>query len=496
MGRPRGEAAVKPIHELAARDIAASVREGKLSAVEVVSAFIERIGRFEPKIKAFVSLRPEQALDEAKRIDDARARGEKLGPLAGVPVALKDNICTKGWETTCCSRILRNFKPPYDATVVENLRAAGAIVIGKANMDEFAFGSSTENSCCGPSRNPWNVERVPGGSSGGSAAAVSARFAPLALGSDTGGSVRQPAGFCGIVAAKPSYGRVSRCGLIAFGSSLDQISPFATDAADLALLLRVMAGYDRRDSTSVNAPVPDYLAEFEKPVGRMRLGVAKEYLSEGVEPGTRQRIAEAADTFRSLGFDVVEISLPHTPWSVAVYYVVATAEASSNLARFDGVHYGHRTAEKVGLVDLYSQSREEGFGPEVKRRIMLGTYVLSSGYYDAYYLKGLKVRRLMKQDFDRAFEQVDAVICPTSPTTAFKIGERAMDPLAMYLADIFTIPANMAGIPGVSIPCGFDEKNLPVGMQIMAPIFEEARLLRIAHAFQQATDFHLRRPEL
>ncbi|HUU43424.1 MAG TPA: amidase family protein, partial [Planctomycetota bacterium] len=356
--------------------------------------------------------------------------------------------------------------------------------------------SSTESSARGATHNPWALDRVPGGSSGGSAAALAAGMTPLAVGSSTGGSVRQPAGFCGVVGLKPTYGRVSRYGLIAFGSSLDQVCPLARDARDTALLLGVLAGHDPRDSTSIDAPVDDYLAALDAPPDELTLGVPAEYFGEGIEPDVAKRTTEAIDVFRTLGFNVVDVSLPHTKYGVSAYYVVATAEASSNLARFDGVHYGHRTARKTDLVDLYAVSREEGFGDEVKRRVMLGTYALSSGYYDAYYLKALKVRRLMKEDFDRAWEQVDAVVCPTSPTTAFRLGERVDDPLSMYLADVFTISANMAGIPGISLPCGFDRNGLPVGLQVLGPNLAESRLLRIAHAFGRETDFHLSRPTL
>ena len=499
---------MKPVHAQTACELLEAQDSRRLSAVDIVRESLDRIERLDGSVKAFVSVRGEEALREARSIDERRSRGETLGVLAGIPIALKDNICTHGWETTCCSKILEHFKPPYDATVVEKLRAADAILLGKTNMDEFAFGSSTENSAFFTTRNPWDLERVPGGSSGGSAAAVSAGFVPLAFGSETGGSVRQPAGFCGVVGLKPTYGLVSRYGLIAFGSSLDQISPFAHDVGDVALLTGVVAGHDVRDSTSIDAPVPDYRKELDRPAaksptrqsrhddGTMRLGIAREYFGEGIEPDVRKCIELAVEVFRKLDFDIVDISLPHTQYAVAVYYVAATAEASSNLARFDGVHYGHRTSRKTDMVDMYSVSRQEGFGDEAKRRIMLGTYALSRGYYDAYYLKALKVRRLMKEDFDRAWERVDAVLCPTSPTTAFKVGERADDPLAMYLSDIFTIPANMAGIPGISIPCGFDGRGLPVGLQIMTPGLEESRLFRIAGAFQQATDFHLSRPEL
>ncbi len=485
---------MKPVHEMTACEMLEALRRRELSALDLARACLERIGRLDGKVKAFISVRPDEALARAKSVDDRRARGDALGPLAGLPVAVKDNICTRGWETTCASKILRHFKPPYDAAVIERLAAADAIVLGKANLDEFAFGSSTENSAFFPTHNPWDLTRVPGGSSGGSIAAVAAGMAPLALGSETGGSVRQPASFCGVTGLKPTYGRVSRYGLIAFGSSLDQVAPCARDARDVALLLGAIAGHDRRDSTSSPADVPDYLAALDQPLGRMRLGIPREYFIPGLATDVEARVREAAETFRSLGCEVRDISLSDPKYGVSAYYVIATAEASSNLARFDGVHYGHRTAEKTDLVGLYARTREEGFGDEVKRRIMLGTYALSSGYYDAYYLKAAKVRRLVAEGFRRAFEEVDAVLCPTSPTTAFKAGERTEDPLEMYLADIFTIPANMAGIPGISIPCGFDGQGLPVGLQLMAPALEESRLLRLAHAYQSATDYHLRRP--
>ena len=487
---------MKPILEQTACELLQAQSDGTLSAVRIVRACLDRIEAVDAKVKAFLSVRGEAALERAESIDKRRNAGEPLGPLAGLPVAIKDNICTLGWETTCASRILERFKPPYDATVVEKLHAADAILLGKTNMDEFAFGSSTETSASGATCNPWDLARVPGGSSGGSAAAVAASMTPLAVGSSTGGSVRQPAGFCGVAGLKPTYGRVSRYGLIAFGSSLDQVCPIARDAGDLALLLGVLSGYDRRDSTAVDAPVPDYAAALDEDAGDMTLGIPKEYFGEGIEPDVAKRIDEAVAVFRKIGFKTVEVSLPHTKYAVSAYYVVATAEASSNLARFDGVHYGHRTDKKTELIDLYAQSREEGFGDEAKRRIMLGTYALSSGYYDAYYLKALKVRRLMKEDFDRAWDAVDAVLCPTSPTTAFRIGERTDDPLSMYLADVFTISANMAGIPGVSIPCGFDGKGLPVGLQALGPNLAESRLLRIVDAFQRETDFHLSRPGL
>jgi aspartyl-tRNA(Asn)/glutamyl-tRNA(Gln) amidotransferase subunit A len=487
---------VKPVHARTVFELLDAQRSGELSAADITAAFLDRIDALDGKVKAFLSVRPEEAVKQARSIDLRRSRGERLGSLAGIPVAVKDNICTRGWETTCASKILANFKPPYDATVIEKLRSADAILLGKTNMDEFAFGSSTENSAFFATRNPRDLRRVPGGSSGGSAAAVCAGLVPVALGSETGGSVRQPAGFTGVVGFKPTYGRVSRYGLVAFGSSMDQISPVGWDVRDVAALTGAIAGHDPRDSTSADTPVPDYLAELRRPCEKMKLGVVREHTGDGVETDVRERIREAIDVFSNMGFEIVDIGLPHSRYAVAVYYVVAAAEASSNLARFDGVHYGHRTSLKTDMVDMYSASRQEGFGDEAKRRIMLGTYALSSGYHDAYYLKALKVRRLMKDDFDRAWEKVDAVLCPTSPTTAFALGERVDDPLAMYLSDMFTIPANMAGIPGISISCGFDGEGLPVGLQIMTPNLAESRLFRIAWAFQQATDFHLSRPEL
>ncbi len=485
---------MKPLHEMTACELLDAQKSGALSARDIVRASLDRIAGLDPSIKALLSVRAEEALAQAQSIDAARAKGEPLGALAGLPIVLKDNICTKGWETTCASRILRNFKPPYDAGVVAKLRAADAVILAKANMDEFAFGSSTENSAFFPTRNPWDSSRVPGGSSGGSVASVASGMTPLALGSETGGSVRQPASFCGVTGLKPTYGRVSRYGLIAFGSSLDQIAPCARDAKDVALLLGVIAGHDASDSTSSPAPVPDYLAGISRPCPKMRIGLPREYFIDGLAPDVEKRVREAAEAFRSLGHDVRDVSLPDPKYGVSAYYIIGTAEASSNLARFDGVHYGHRTAAKTDIIELYSRTREEGFGDEAKRRIMLGTHALSSGYYDAYYLKAAKVRRLVAEGFRKAFEEVDAVLSPTSPTTAFKLGERSTDPLQMYLADIFTIPANMAGIPGISIPCGFDSSGLPVGVQLMAPALEESRLLHLANAFQSATDFHLRRP--
>ncbi|HZU35600.1 MAG TPA: Asp-tRNA(Asn)/Glu-tRNA(Gln) amidotransferase subunit GatA, partial [Gemmataceae bacterium] len=448
----------------------------------------------DPQVRAFLHVDEAAALEQARAIDARRKKGERLGLLGGLPVAVKDVLCTRGQPTTCGSKILKDFIPPYDAHVIERLRQADAVLLGKTNMDEFAMGSSTENSAYHTTRNPWDLERIPGGSSGGSAAAVAACEAPLALGSDTGGSIRQPAAHCGIVGLKPSYGRVSRFGLVAFASSLDQIGPFAHTVADAALLLEAVAGHDRRDSTSVDHPVPAYSQSVDQPVRPLTIGVAKEHFGAGLDVEIERSIREALKVYEGLGAKIVDISLPHSPYAIATYYLVATAEASSNLARYDGVHYGHRTSVRSNLIDMYKRSRGEGFGPEVKRRVMLGTYALSSGYKDAYYLKALKVRRLIREDFDKAFAQCDVVMGPTSPTAAFKIGDKSDDPLAMYLSDIYTISCNLAGLPGISIPCGFTQGGLPIGLQILAPPFEEEKLLRIARMFEHATDWHQRRP--
>ncbi|MCG3137248.1 MAG: Glutamyl-tRNA(Gln) amidotransferase subunit A [Phycisphaerae bacterium] len=479
-----------------ARQLRQQVISGECSAEEILNQTLEAVTRHNSRLHAFLRIDEAQARQQARQIDDRRGRGAALGLLAGVPIAIKDNICTRWGLTTCGSRILADYRSPFDAHVIERLLAADAVLVGKTNLDEFAMGSSTENSAFGPSRNPWNPDYVPGGSSGGSAAAVSAGLVPLALGSETGGSVRQPASFCNLTGLKPSYGRVSRYGLVAFGSSLDQIGPFATDVADLALLLQVIAGRDSRDSTSVELPVPDYVAELEQPLDRLRIGVAAEYFGDGLDSQVRNAVEQAIREYEKWGAEIVEVSIPHLRYAIACYYLVCTAEASSNLARFDGVHYGHRTAERGDIIQLYSRSRAEGFGAEVKRRIMLGTYALSSGYYDAYYLKTLKVRRLLKEDFDRAFARVDVLISPTSPVPPFRFGERLADPLAMYLADIYTAATNLAGICGISIPCGFTSQGLPIGLQLQAAAFNEARLLRIARAYQQHTSHHTRRPEL
>ena len=470
---------------------------GRETTSEAVTAdFLKAIKERDDKIRAFLHVDESAALNQARAVDAKRKRGETLHPLAGIPVAIKDVLCVEGQPTTCGSKILENFVPPYDAHVITKLKQADAVLIGKTNMDEFAMGSSTENSAYQITRNPWDLERIPGGSSGGSAAAVAAGEAPLALGSDTGGSIRQPASLCGIVGLKPTYGRVSRYGLVAFASSLDQIGPFTHDVADAALLLETIAGHDARDSTSVNRPVPAYSKSVDLPVQPLTIGVAREHFGEGLDPEVEASVRAAFTVYQSLGATIKEISLPHSPYAVAVYYLVANAEASSNLARYDGVHYGHRAKSFANLIDMYAQTRGEGFGPEVKRRIMLGTYALSSGYKDAYYLKALKVRRLIKEDFDKAFAQCDVIMGPTSPTPAFKIGEKIDNPLAMYLSDIYTISGNLAGIPGMSIPCGFTKTNLPIGLQILAPAFEEERLLRVARMHEKATEWHNQRPKL
>jgi len=468
----------------------------ELSSIELTHAHLDRIAQVEGNVRAFVTVTEEQALQQAERIDRQRSEGARLGPLAGIPLAIKDVICTKGTRTTCSSRMLEHFVPPYDATVIAQLRAAGAVFVGKTNMDEFAMGSSTENSAFFATHNPWDLKRVPGGSSGGSAAAVAAGEAMGALGSDTGGSVRQPGALTNTVALKPTYGRVSRYGLIAFASSLDQIGPFARSARDAAILLQAIAGHDPRDSTSVNEPVPDYQAALTGDISGLRVGVPREYFVEGTEDGVRQAVERAIDTLRSLGAEVGECSLPHTRFGVAAYYIIAPSEASANLARYDGIKYGFSLRHETDdLIEYVSLTRDAGFGTEVKRRIMLGTYALSSGYYDAYYLKAEQVRTLIKQDFDRAFQQFDVLVGPTSPTVAFKLGEKLSDPYAMYLNDVFTIPANLAGNPGISIPGGFSA-GLPVGVQVIGPAFGEATLLRVADAFERATDYHARWPEL
>ncbi len=468
-------------------------RSRKAKPTELAEDLIRRVESVEPKIHALAWFDPAFVREQAKRLEPD---GGSAGPLWGVPVLVKDNICVEGIPTTCASKLLAGFRPPYDATVVERLKKAGAILVGMANMDEFAFGSSCEHSCYGPTRNPWDPGRVPGGSSGGSAAAVAAGMVPLALGSDTGGSIRQPAALCGVVGLKPTYGRVSRYGLIAFASSLDQIGPLARNSADCAAFLRAIAGFDPRDSTSGDIPVPDYSKEMETGIKGLRLGIPKEYFVSGLDTEVKRSLDQALAQMKELGATVTEVSLPHTEYAIPTYYIVATAEASSNLARFDGVQYGLRSREGKTLLEMYTRTREEGFGPEAKRRIILGTFVLSSGYYEAYYGYALKVRTLIKRDFDRAFEAVDCLITPTSPTPAFRLGEKLQDPLTMYLSDIYTISVNLAGIPALSVPCGFTRAGLPIGMQLIAKPFAEETLFRAAHAYEQATPWHRRQPKI
>ena len=479
-----------------AREIRENVASGRASAVEVCRALLDRVEAVNPALNAFNLVDRKGALARAERVDRARAAGEPLGPLAGVPVALKDNLCTRGMRTTASSRILANFVPPYDATVVQRLEAAGAVIVGKTNCDEFAMGSSNENSAFGPARNPWATDRTPGGSSGGSAAAVAARCVPVALGSDTGGSIRQPGSFCGVVGLKPTYGRVSRYGLLAFASSLDQIGPLTRTVADAALTLSVIAGADAADATSARGAVPDYATALTGDVRGVRVGVPRAFVSEGVEEDVRRAFDASLETLRGAGATLVDIELPHARYAIPVYYLVATAEASSNLARYDGVRYGHRAAGAHDLKEMYSQTRDEGFGPEVKRRIMLGTYVLSAGYYDAFYLKAQQVRTLLRRDYERAFERADVVAMPASPTPAFRLGEKTADPLQMYLTDIFTVSANLAGLPGISVPCGFAGGRLPVGLQLTGRMFDEETMLRVADAYERMTSWHKEAPAI
>ena len=478
-----------------AAELLALLQRGEVTSEHLTGEFLQAIRQRDGCIHAFLHVDESAALEQARGVDRKRQRGEAVGPLAGLPIAVKDIFCTRGQPTTCGSKILREFRPPYDAHVVTRLKEADAVLLGKTNMDEFAMGSSTENSAFQKTCNPWDTQRIPGGSSGGSAAAVAACEAPLALGTDTGGSIRQPASLCGVVGLKPTYGRVSRFGVVAFASSLDQVGTLTHDVTDAALLLEIVAGHDARDSTSVNLPVPPYRQMLDQTVKPLTIGVAREYFGAGLDAEVEQNVRAALDVYRQQGVTIKEVSLPHSPHAVAVYYLVATAEASSNLARYDGVHFGHRAASYDDLIHMYSRSRDEGLGPEVKRRILLGTYALSSGYKDAYYLKALKVRRLIKEDFDSAFAQCDVIAGPTSPTAAFKIGERTQDPLAMYLSDIYTISCNLAGLPGISVPCGFTNGALPIGLQLLAAPFEEEKLLRVARAHEQATEWHLQRPK-
>ena len=480
-----------------ARSIRDDIAQGRVSAAEVCRTFLERTQALNPALNAFNHVAAERALERAQAIDRQRAAGETLGPLAGVPIALKDNMSVRGMRTTASSKILDNYVPPYDATVVQRLESAGAVILGKTNCDEFAMGSSNENSAYGPVRNPWATDRTPGGSSGGSAAAVAARCVPVALGSDTGGSVRQPGAFCGVIGLKPTYGRVSRYGLLAFASSLDQIGPLSHTAADAALVLSVIAGVDPCDATTAREAVPDFAAALTGDVQGVRIGVPRAFMAEGVDPAVLRAVDEALATLSSAGATLVDVDLPHAKFAIPVYYLVATAEASSNLARYDGVKYGHRSSadNNQTLREMYSRTRDEGFGPEVKRRIMLGTYVLSAGYYDAFYLKALQVRTLLRRDYERAFEKVDVVAMPTTPTPPFRLGEKTDDPLQMYLADVFTVSAPLAGLPAISVPCGFSD-GLPIGLQLTGRFFDESMLFRIADAYERVTDWHTKAPAL
>ena len=471
------------------------LRKKEISSVELTQAFFKRIEEVDSRVGAYLHLTQDLALEQAREADAKIKAGENL-PLLGLPLAIKDLICVRGEKTTCASRILENFVSPYDATVARKLKEAGAVFLGKVNMDEFAMGSSNENSAFHLARNPWDLARVAGGSSGGSAAAVAAQECLAALGSDTGGSIRQPAAFCGITGLKPTYGRVSRFGLVAFASSLDQIGPMTKTVEDAACLMNVISGHDPFDSTSADVAVPDFLAGLDRDLKGLRVGIPREYFAEGLDPEVEQSVRAAIAQLESMGMQTVDVSLPHTEHAVAAYYILACAEASTNLSRYDGVRYGFRSEKSDSLHSMYTNTREEGFGEEVKRRILLGTFVLSSGYYDAYYLKGQKVRTLIRQDFDRAFEQCDLIAGPVSPVPAFKIGEKMDDPLQMYLSDIYTISANLAGIPGLSIPCGHNAGNLPIGLQLLGKAFDEATLLAVGHRFQQATDHHSRFPEI
>ena len=484
--------------EMGCKELRDSISAGRVKSVAATESVFEQIEKYEATVGAYISTFKEQALRKAGEIDKKVSSGEAVGELAGVPIAVKDNMCTTFGATTCASKILENFHSPYNATVVEKLLAADAVIVGKTNMDEFAMGSSTENSGLEKTSNPWDTSRVPGGSSGGSAAATAAGLCFAALGSDTGGSIRQPASFCGVVGLKPTYGRVSRYGLVAYGSSLDQIGPITRTVGDCALLMNVIAGHDSSDSTSIDegtAAVCNYLEKLEEPIEGLKIAVVPEFVS-GADKEVQKAITDAIELYKKLGAEIVEVQMPHLDYAIAAYYVIATAEASSNLARYDGVHYGHRTENPQDYIEVYTKSRAEGFGKEVKRRIMLGTYALSSGYYDAYYLKALKVRNLIRGDFGKVFEKCEAILMPVAPTTAFKIGEKIDDPLQMYLSDIYTIAVNLAGIPGISIPCGFDKKGLPIGLQIIAPAFGEDKLLRIARMYEKETSWHKKKPEI
>ncbi len=483
------------LYELTLAQAHEKLKIKEISSQELTRSVLTRIEQVEPEVGAYITLTAESAIEQARQADKRIAEGN-INPLTGIPLAIKDLISTKGVKTTCASRILENYIPPYDATIITRLKAEGMVMLGKVNMDEFAMGSSTENSALQVTHNPWNLSHIPGGSSGGSAAAVAAGECLAAIGSDTGGSIRQPASHCGVVGMKPTYGRISRYGLVAFASSLDQIGPLTRDVTDCAHLLNALCGYDPKDSTSVPRETPDYTQALQKEIKGLRLGIPREYFIAGTNPEVEQAVRQAVSVFENLGAHCLEISLPHTEYAVAVYYIIATAEASSNLARYDGVKYGFRDPQEQTLMEMYQQTRSKGFGPEVIRRIMLGTYVLSAGYYDAYYRKASQVRTLIHQDFQKAFQSCDLILTPVAPTPAFPRGEKSSDPLEMYLTDIFTISVNLAGIPGMSLPCGFSSQGLPIGLQILGNHFEEEKVLQAGHAFEQATDHHLRRPPL
>ncbi|BCS81750.1 Asp-tRNA(Asn)/Glu-tRNA(Gln) amidotransferase subunit GatA [Anaerocellum diazotrophicum] len=473
------------LYKLTAHEAIDLIKKKEVKCQEVVESVLERIKQVEDKVKSYITITEQEALENAKKIDEKIAKGEDVGVLYGLPIALKDNLCTNGIKTTCASKILYNFVPPYDATVVKKLKENNMTLLGKLNMDEFAMGSSTENSAFHTTRNPWDLERVPGGSSGGSAAAVAADEAFFTLGSDTGGSIRQPASLCGVVGMKPTYGRVSRFGLVAFASSLDQIGPLTKDVEDCALAMNIICGHDPYDATSAPVDVPDFTKALKNDVKGLKIGVPKEYMEKGVNEEVKKAVEKALELLKSLGADYEEFSIPIVEYALPTYYIIASSEASSNLARYDGIKYGYRTQNYEDLIDLYKKTRSEGFGPEVKRRIMLGTYALSAGYYDAYYKKGLQVRTLIKRAFDEAFQKYDVIITPTSPTTAFKIGERVSNPLEMYMSDICTVPVNIAGLPAISIPCGFDSNGLPIGLQIIGKAFDEETILKVAYTYEQ-----------
>lgn len=483
------------LYEMTLKEASEKIKKQEITALELTQSILDRIKEVEPKVDSYITITEEEALNRAKEIDEKIKAGEEVSVLAGIPMAVKDNICTDGVKTTCASKMLENFVPPYDATVVKKLNAAGAIMVGKTNMDEFAMGSSTENSCLKKTKNPWDLNKVPGGSSGGSAAAVAAGQAFYALGSDTGGSVKQPAALTGLVGLRPTYGRISRYGLIAFGSSLDQVGIFTKDVTDCAIVLRELAGKDKMDGTSSEVEVADYEKYLDKDMSNIKIGIPKEYFIEGIDKDVKKAVLDGVDKLKELGATVKEVSLPHTDSAIATYYVLAPSEASSNLARFDGIRYGYRAEGYDSLEELYTKTRTEGFGDEVKRRIMIGTYALSAGYYDAYYKKALKVRTLIKQDFVDAFEDVDVIIAPTAPNVAFNIGEKTSDPMAMYMEDACTIPSCLAGVPGMSIPCGFKD-GLPIGMQIIGNYFDEATMLKVAYAFEGVTEFKDQRAKL